>query len=242
MSTQNHEESTSEKQMESVYTSLGYTFKSAELLQQALSHRSIGKKSNERLEFLGDAVLNFVIASELFHLYPELDEGDLSRLRSNLVNGELVAELAREMQLWKYLYLGVGEARNGGGQRTSILADAMEAVIGAIYLDDGLDVCREQILRWYGRRLKEAAIVSYKDPKTRLQELTQSRKLPLPVYTVIKIDGLTHAQIFSVECHVTGMEQVAVGTGMTKRKAEQHAAELFLAMLNERINFNESCN
>jgi ribonuclease III len=211
---------------------LGYTFKNPELLQQALCHRSVGaQQSNERLEFLGDAALNFVIAAELFRLYPAMREGDLSRLRSNLVNGELMAEIARELQLWGCLYLGGGEVRGGGSHRGSILADAMEAVIGAIYLDGGLNACRERILHWYGKRLEAAHIFSYKDPKTRLQELVQAKKLPLPAYAIVKVDGATHEQTFHIECRVQGVEKATVGSGRTKRKAEQNAAEQMLTIL-----------
>lgn len=218
--------------IEELYKILGYVFKDEGLLRQALSHRSISSKdSNERLEFLGDAVLNFVIAAALFQNYPNLHEGDLSRLRSNLVNGELIAELAREIRLGEYLYLGVGETKSGGGQRSSILADAMEAIIGAIYLDGCLEVCRERILAWYGKRLEEASIISYKDPKTRLQELVQAMKLPLPIYRVVKVEGMSHAQVFHIECRVGDIEQTSVGQGTTKRKAEQNAAELLLSML-----------
>lgn len=215
-----------------IYKTLGYTFKDESLLRQALSHRSINSKlSNERLEFLGDAILNFVIASALFQRYPDLREGDLSRLRSNLVNGELLADLARSMHLGDYLFLGIGETKSGGGQRSSILADAMEAIIGAIYLDNGLEICRERILTWYEKLLEEVSIVSYKDPKTRLQELIQAMKLPLPTYKVLKVEGLSHAQMFHVECKISNIEQTTSGKGTTKRKAEQNAAELLLFML-----------
>lgn len=219
--------------IEKVYAALGYTFKDESLLRLGLSHRSISsKQSNERLEFLGDAALNFVIAAELFKRYPDLSEGDLSRLRSNLVNGDLLAELAREIKLGDYLYLGVGETKSGGGQRSSILADAMEAIIGAVYLDGGFTACHECVLAWYEKRLAEASIISYKDPKTKLQELVQAMKLPLPSYKVIKVEGLSHEQTFYIECRISNIEKTTIGKGTTKRKAEQNAAELFLFMLD----------
>lgn len=218
-------------QLQKLCENIGYSFQSMELLRQALCHRSVGKPSNERLEFLGDSILNFVIASELFYRYPDLDEGELSRLRANLVNGELLAQLAREMNIGEYIYLGVGEAKSGGGERPSILANTVEAIIGAIYLDANLDMCRMQVLRWYDKRLDELAFISHKDSKTKLQELIQSKKMPLPIYKVVKVVGAAHAQIFHIECKVNGVDYVAMGEGGTKRKAEQNAAKIFFEYL-----------
>lgn len=215
----------------SLCKALGYEFKNPELLQQALSHRSVGKQSNERLEFLGDSALNFIVARELFQRYPALAEGELSRLRANLVNGELLAELARNMELGQYIRLGAGEIKSGGWQRNSILADTLEAVIGAICLDSDIEVCRELILKWLGNKLDEAVAVGYKDPKTKLQEWLQNHKMQLPIYKVIKMEGVPHSQIFHVECLVNGLSYKAVGVGTTKRKAEQNAADLFLKQL-----------
>jgi len=212
---------------------LGYEFQNIDLLRQALCHRSIGKPSNERLEFLGDAILSFVMADELFHRHPDLDEGALSRLRSNLVNGELLAQLAREMELGQYIYFGVGESKSGGGERPSILANTVEAIIGAIYLDSNLEECRKRVLQWYWMRLEEPSIISYKDPKTNLQEFIQSKKMPLPIYKVLKIDGAAHSQIFHIECKVQGVDYFPVGEGSTKRKAEQNAANLLLEYLTK---------
>ena len=211
--------------------SLGYTFKNIDLLQHALSHRSTGSRSNERLEFLGDSVLNFVIAAALFDQYPDVDEGELSRLRAYLVNGEILAELSRELNVGEYLYLGVGEFKSGGYRRVSILSDALEAIIGAIYLDSGFEACRKQILQWYDKRFIDLPIVAPKDAKTKLQELLQAKKLPLPKYRVISTKGAAHAQVFHVECEVPFLNQVEVGIGTTKRKAEQNAAELVLKNL-----------
>lgn len=220
---------------------LGYEFQSPDLLHQALSHKSIGKHSNERLEFLGDAVLNFVIGSTLFKIFPEAKEGELSRLRSSLVNGEVLAELAREFDLSAYLILGAGEVKSGGAQRTSILADTMEAVIGAIYLDSGIEGCATHVLRWYATRLQKLPQLASKDAKTRLQELLQAHKFPLPNYNVVATEGVAHAQIFRVECRVVGLSLVTVGEGSTKRKAEQDAAELFLQELNAvELSLNQS--
>jgi len=210
---------------------LGYQFRDNKYLKDALRHRSMGKQSNERLEFLGDAVLNFVIAAALFHYYPNMKEGELSRLRANLVNGDALAELACELQIGDYLQFGSGELKSGGSGRKSIVADAMEAIIGAIYLDGGFEVCRERILHWFDKRLEEVAFVTQKDPKTRLQELLQMRKQPLPVYSVVSIQGAAHAQTFYVECKVPGLELAAVGVGANKQRAQQNAAEKFLALM-----------
>jgi len=218
-------------QIEKLSQSLGYNFKNTELLEEALSHRSIGNRSNERMEFLGDSVLNFVIASSLFDQYPDCDEGELSRLRAYLVNGEILAELAKELHVGEYLYLGVGEVKSGGYRRTSILSDALEALIGAIYLDSGIEICKKQILKWYDKRLLKLPLIAPKDPKTRLQELLQARKLSLPAYTIISTKGAAHAQIFYIECKVEGVDSITVGSGSTKRKAEQNAAELLLKEL-----------
>lgn len=212
---------------------IGYEFKDSGLLQHALSHRSAsaGKKSNERLEFLGDAVLNFVIGAELFDKHPKLEEGELSRLRAYFVNGEVLAELARELQIGEFIHLGVGEVKSGGERRASILADTMEAIIGAIYLDNGLEKARSIILHWYEKRLKDIPAEAPKDNKTKLQEMLQALKFPLPSYSVIAVHGEPHNQVFHIECKVHGIEQTSIGVGQNKRKAEQNAAELFLAKI-----------
>lgn len=218
-------------QLEKLEKKLGYKFHNIALLQQALSHRSTGNHSNERMEFLGDSVLNFVIAAELFQKFQDLKEGELSRLRASLVNGEILAQMGREFDLGDYLILGIGEKKSGGSKRSSIIADAMEAIIGAIYLDAGMENCRNQVLHWYKLRLEEIPNIALKDPKTILQEYTQANKLPLPVYNIISIEGVAHDQVFHIECRVDGLPHVTLGVGNSKRRAEQSAAELYLKQL-----------
>jgi ribonuclease III len=216
---------------------LDYKFKNLAHLKRALSHRSLGTvQSNERLEFLGDAVLNFTIGAELFDRYPKLREGDLSRLRANLVKGEFLAEMARGFELGKYLKLGQGEAQSGGEKRASILADAMEAVIGAIFLDAEIEKTKKVVLRWYKKALKEMKVGLRKDAKSLLQELVQSRKLGLPVYTVTSTEGAAHQQIFNLQCKVPGFDFVGIGKGTTKRQAEQEAAEKLFAQLKNALS------
>ena len=211
---------------------LGYAFKDEGLLKQALRHRSMGKDSNERLEFLGDSVLNFIIAAELFRRYPNIKEGELSRLRANLVNGEVLADLASGFKLGGYLQFGSGELKSGGGKRKSILADSMEAVIGAIYLDSDFKTTERYVLDWFTKLLDETTEVAKKDPKTELQELVQMRKLPLPVYKVAKTTGAAHARVFTVSCKVADVENPTLGTGPNKRIAEQEAAEKMLEKIS----------
>jgi ribonuclease III len=212
---------------------LGYQFKNPDLLESALRHRSFrGNKNNERLEYLGDAALNFVIAAALFRQNSLAREGELSRLRANLVRGETLTELAKEFELGNYLRLGAGELKTGGAQRKSILADGMEAVVGAIFLDGGFQACEQCILRWYKTRLENVEVLSYlKDPKTRLQEYLQARKLSLPVYTVLALEGPAHQQRFKVECQLDGLANKAIGLGSSRQRAEQEAAEKILAEL-----------
>jgi ribonuclease-3 len=209
---------------------LGYAFQQPELLVEALTHRSAAPRHNERLEFLGDALLNLVMAEHLFQRYPQASEGELSRLRASLVNGETLATLARGLKLGESLRLGQGELRSGGPQRESILADALEAIFGAVYLDGGLNACRVLILHLYRDCLDRlAGAGELKDPKTRLQEYLQARQQPLPVYSVLEIRGEPHAQSFTVECAATGCRAVAVGSN--RRKAEQDAARRVLEQL-----------
>lgn len=213
---------------------LGYCFNDLGLLSHALRHRSMGKISNERLEFLGDAVLNFIIAAELFYRYPEMREGDLSRLRANLVNGEILADLANELQLGSYLQVGFGDLHSGDGEgikNKSILADAMEAVIGSLYLDGGFVETQRIVLHWFRKRLDDIAGIVQKDPKTKLQELLQMRKVTLPIYKVVKTVGAAHAQIFTIECRVKGVSDVTFGVGSNKRIAERDAAEKMLRLI-----------
>ncbi|KAB2825653.1 ribonuclease III [Aliivibrio finisterrensis] len=212
---------------------IGYQFKDENYFKLALTHRSANGTHNERLEFLGDSILSFVIADELYHRFPKVDEGDMSRMRATLVRGHTLAELGREFQLGDYLYLGPGELKSGGFRRDSILADAVEAIIGAIYLDSDTETIRGIILSWYQTRLDSIEPgVSQKDPKTRLQEYLQGRRKPLPTYTVTKIKGEAHNQEFTIECIVAGLDTPVIGKGSSRRKAEQSAADIALGQLN----------
>lgn len=210
---------------------LNYQFKDPELLKTALRHRSMGKNSNERMEFLGDSILNFIITTELFRKYPKSHEGELSRLRANLVRKETLAALAREFNLGDSLELGSGEKKSGGFRRDSILADAMEAIIGAIYLDSNINICRKQVISWYKSKLQDLAINTQKDAKTELQELLQARKFSLPNYKVIATKGEVHNCIFYVSCSVEGLELITQGYGSSKQLAEQEAAKQYLSEL-----------
>lgn len=209
----------------SLYKRIGYTFNSADNLTQALTHRSAKKIHNERLEFLGDAILGMVIAKDLYQRFPAQPEGKLTRMRSSLVKGDTLAELAREFALGDLLLLGPGELKSGGFRRDSILADAVEAIIGAVYLEAGMDTCEQLVLQWFNQRIKalDPEAVS-KDDKTRLQEYLQGRKLPLPVYQVTDIKGESHDQTFYVSCTAEGLNSPIVGVGNSRRKAEQKAA------------------
>ena len=209
---------------------LGYQFQHPERLEEALTHRSASAHNNERLEFLGDALLNLIIAEYLFQHYPKASEGELSRLRASLVKGETLADLARSLKLGDWLRMGPGELKSGGYRRESILSDALEAVIGAVYRDGGFDACCALVLRLYQDWLARLPSASeLKDPKTRLQEYLQARQQALPVYNVLEIHGEPHAQRFTVECVVA--EQRAVAVGNSRRKAEQEAARLLLEKL-----------
>ncbi len=211
---------------------LGYQFTQASLLEDALTHRSAGSQNNERLEFLGDAILNFTIAAELYQRFNQADEGELSRLRASLVNAQALAILSRGLNLGECLTLGSGELKSGGFRRESILADALEAVFGAVYLDGGFEACRNLILRLYLDTLTELpAAADLKDPKTQLQEFLQSRKRPLPSYQVIEVSGESHAQTFIVECRAEGLPTATRGQGSSRRKAEQEAASNALRLL-----------
>jgi ribonuclease-3 len=214
-------------------TALGYRFADAGLLAEALTHRSAGAPHNERLEFLGDAMLNAVVAGALYRRYPQATEGRLSRLRASLVNQETLAILAQTLDLGEYLRLGAGELRSGGSRRASILGDALEAVFGAVYLDGGFDACTKAILRLIEGRLEHISVVALKDPKTRLQEWLQSRRLPLPSYQVRRLSGEPHEQHFVVECLVEDLGRRATGEGGSRRKAEQQAARKVLEQLEQ---------
>lgn len=215
---------------------LDYEFRDAELLHQALTHRSAGSGNNERLEFLGDSVLNFVIADELFRMYPGLREGDLSRLRASLVNGESLADIARELGVGEFITLGAGELRSGGHRRSSILADCIESLIGAVYCDSSFERCRQLILHLYRHKLKNIPDPkSLKDPKTRLQEWLQARRHDLPRYEVVHVSGKAHEQLFEVRCSIEEPHVVATARGRSRRKAEQLAAESALERLQQTL-------
>lgn len=205
---------------------LGYVFQSEALLKQALTHRSVGSPNNERLEFLGDSVLNLVIADVLLKRYPSLKEGELSPLRAELVKGETLAVIAKELNLGIYLLLGPGEIKTGGAERTSILADTLEAIFGALFLDGGFKAAQALILRVYHSRLEthQANQASAKDSKTELQEYLHAHRIPLATYTLIQTKGAAHAQEFHVSCTIEPLNLSKRGTALTRRKAEQVAA------------------
>lgn len=211
---------------------IGYAFGDASLLKQALTHRSAGSPHNERLEFLGDAVLGVVIAEALFQRFPEADEGALSRLRARLVRKSSLAELGRELDLGGYLSLGAGELRTGGQSRDSTLADALEAIIGAIYLDAGYGSAADQVRRLFASRLDGLMLrQAEKDPKTRLQEYLQSHGHNLPEYQVVEVSGEPHTQQFEVSCRVEELGRESRGGGTSRRRAEQAAAQQMLQAL-----------
>lgn len=213
---------------------IGYRFENPELLEIAVTHRSVGSNHNERFEFLGDAVLAFVVSAELFARYPDSDEGSLSRLRAAVVKGETLAKIARKLELGDYLRLGSGELKSGGFRRDSILADALEAIIGSVYLDTGIESAKALIMGLFDETLANLSPdLMLKDPKTRLQEYLQSRRLPLPSYTVATIDGDAHAQTFIVNCQVDVLSAPVEGRGSSRRKAEQSAAKAALTILEQ---------
>lgn len=210
-----------------------YRFAEPAWLAQALTHRSASTTNNERLEFLGDSVLNFVIAEEVFHRRPDSPEGDLSRLRANLVNKQSLAEIARAIDLGNHIQLGSGELKSGGHRRDSILADALEALFGAIYLDGGFAAARDVIVRLYAARLSDLPSAhELKDPKTRLQEHLQGRGYALPDYEVREVEGASHDQSFEVACYVSAFDRSTSGRAGSRRKAEQRAAQAMLDALS----------
>ena len=218
-----------------VLRTLGYTFEDESLLTRALTHRSIGARHNERLEFLGDALLGMVVADYLFTTYPDADEGQLTRTRATLVNRESLADVARGLDLGDLIHLGEGELKSGGWRRDSILANAVEALLGAIYLDGGMEACRRTVLRLLESRLADIDPDSTsKDAKTALQEFLQSRRRCLPEYKTMDISGPAHQQIFTVSCLVDSLPEPVVANGPTRRKAEQAAARATLDLLSRR--------
>jgi ribonuclease-3 len=207
--------------------SLDYNFNTRpDLLIRALTHRSHGPDNYERLEFLGDSLLGFVIADTICERFPDADEGQLTRLRASLVRQETLAELARELDLGSYLVLGPGALKSGDQARDSILSDVIEAIIGVIYLDGGMKPCRQFIIRMYANRLALCEPDNIlKDPKTRLQEFLQKRSQELPEYTILDISGPPHKQLFKVQCLIAEGAKVFHGLGASRRKAEQNSAE-----------------
>lgn len=222
-----------ENNLRRIQQRLKYEFKNVALLKQALTHRSANAVNNERFEFLGDSVLSTVIANALFHQFPQNSEGQLSRLRASLVKGEMLSLIAQEIGLGDFLILGQGELKSGGFRRASILADALEAIFGAIYLDSDFLQCQAVILGLYDGRLKDNHLNdNLKDAKTQLQEYLQSKKMPLPQYRLTKVEGDTHEQTFYISCKIQGLNIITEGLGGTRRKAEQEAAKKMFNQLN----------
>jgi len=219
--------------VDSLQAGLGYEFKDPALLKQALTHRSWGKKNQERLEFLGDGVLNMVAAELLFHHKPDAQEGDLSRFRARMVRGETLAKVATGLKLGDHIRLGPGELKSGGYRRDSILEDALEAIIGAIYLDGGFVACQQIIGQlWTGVIDELPSADQLRDPKTKLQEWLQARGYPLPEYQVLSAEGPDHRRVFTVECAIeAGERQLHLASGESRRKAEQAAAKLAIDAL-----------
>jgi ribonuclease-3 len=206
---------------------IGYQFNNHSLLEQALTHRSHGSQNNERLEFLGDGVLNFIIAHQLFQRFPKLSEGDLSRMRAQLVKEPTLCEIAIGLNLGEHLRLGEGELKSAGWRRPSVLADAFEAMVGAAYLDGGFEAAEQMVIRLFTDLLEKLDPKSIgKDPKSMLQEHLQSRKVDLPEYKVLATEGEAHCQTFRVQCHISRLNISTIGEGTSRRAAEQQAAEL----------------
>lgn len=211
---------------------LGYQFKDLDNLKLALTHRSASSEHNERLEFLGDAVLGMIVAKILFDRFPSVSEGKLTRMRSSLVKGETLAKIAKQFDLSDVLQLGAGELKSGGFSNASILADAFEAMLGAIYLEAGLETCTKLIHVWFAQRLDDLdPDLHPKDSKTQLQEYLQGKQQPLPEYQVVDVQGKAHAQTFYVTCTVAELINPVKATGRSRRKAEQEAARLTLVEL-----------
>ena len=215
---------------------ISYQFNNLALLMQALTHRSFSGNNNERLEFLGDSVLNFIIAHQLYLRFPKLPEGDLSRLRAQLVKESSLAEIAFALNLGDQLKLGEGELKSAGWRRPSILADALEAIIGAVYSDGGFLNAEQLVLKLYAEKLEniDPKIID-KDAKSQLQEYLQGKKIELPEYTVIAIDGEAHAQTFKMQCVIAKLNIISIGEGSSRRIAEQQAAQSALELIQTDI-------
>lgn len=216
---------------------LGHRFGDFSLLTEALTHRSLSPtQNNERLEFLGDAILNCIVSDELYRRFTDASEGQLTRLRASLVKGDTLAELSAELDVCDYLRLGVGELKSGGSRRPSILADALEAIVAAIYLDGGMEVCRKLVLGWFEKRLDAISLDKIKkDPKTQLQEYLQAKKMNLPDYQIASVTGEAHQQVFLVSCIINDLDLTTTGEGISRRKAEQEAAEQALELLLKKL-------
>ncbi len=215
---------------------LNYQFSDLALLRTALTHRSADSQNNERLEFLGDALLSLIIAEDLFQRFPYAREGELTRMRSGLVKGDTLADIARQLKLGGLLTLGGGELKSGGWRRSSILADAVEAIIGATYLDGGSKACKALILHLFDSRLQALSLKTVqKDPKTLLQEYLQARRQSLPEYCVLNVSGEAHEQYFEVECRVADLIPPTEGNGNSRRYAEQMAASKALDLLKQQV-------
>lgn len=213
-------------------TQLGYHFNDSNLLKRALTHRSFGSPNNERLEFLGDSILGAIIGHYLFETYPAAAEGQLTRLRSSLVRGDTLAEIGRELNVGDYLIMGEGELKSGGRDRNSLLADAVESLIGGVYLESGFDVCKKVVLACYKSRL--AAIVidkPLKDAKTELQELLQAQGASLPEYSITSTEGQVHQQKITVSCRIEGYPKPFMAVGKSRKQAEKLAAASAIKVL-----------
>ena len=221
-----------------LYKCIGYQFNDESFVEEALAHRSYSSTNYERLEYLGDSLLNFVIADEIHEKFPELDEGALSRLRASLVRGTTLASIARELELGEYLRMGKGELRSGGFNRDSILADLVESIIGAVYRDSNFETARALVLRLFEKRLHNPTPAEeLKDPKTRLQELLQGRGLERPVYNVVKTEGKSHQLEFTVTCTIASHDVTVLSVASSRRKAEQAAAADVLNRAAELLSF-----
>ncbi|MEJ2178187.1 MAG: ribonuclease III [Gammaproteobacteria bacterium] len=216
-----------------VETRIDYIFNDQELLRRALTHRSFQKQNNERLEFLGDSILGFIVAESLYHQFPRAPEGDLTKMRARLVRQSTLADLARKLGISDFLILGEGELKSGGSERDSILSDALEAVFGAVYLDGGYRNARTIVLKLFADKLIEINTEDLKDNKTRLQEMLQKKEKPLPVYDVLNQTGEAHDLTFEVKCEIEHPDSPFLAQGRSRRIAEQNAAELAIKALLE---------
>jgi len=224
----------SDQRFRRLCTALDYSFSRFELLRQAVTHRSFGAPNNERFEFVGDSILNYTVAKMLFDHFPKLSEGELSRLRANLVNQSTLAEIAQQLKLGDYLYLGEGELKSGGFNRPSILADAVEAIFAAISFDTDFMAAERVVRRLYQERVVAIDPSKHaKDAKTRLQEALQARRLSLPRYSILSQSGEAHEQSFRVQCDLAELSIITTGDGISRRGAEQQAADAALLLLEQ---------